>query len=185
MQISRLDVPEHALEKNLARCRCQQIGAAHDIGDALIRIVDDNAQLIGVQAVRALDDEVADVARQVLLLAALQTIVKSNDGVVDPDAPCTSATRRALQRNAVAACARIDAFAGRAERGRFEVAAGAGALVDRVFLSERRKRGVVSLDSRRLAKNRSVPLESIPFECRENFVFGVAAGAWFVDVIDA
>jgi hypothetical protein len=50
---------EQLRQQRLARRRRQQIDAAHDLGDAHLEIVDDDRELIGVDAVAALEDEVA------------------------------------------------------------------------------------------------------------------------------
>ena len=45
-----------------------QVFAAHDVGDALRRVVDDDRELVGPEAVGAPQHEVADLARDVLAL---------------------------------------------------------------------------------------------------------------------
>ena len=51
------------------------------------RVVDDDRELIREQAVGAPDDEVADVAREILALRALQPVVARPDFGVDAHAP--------------------------------------------------------------------------------------------------
>ena len=70
VQVTRRRHAEHALQEDLARRRREQVGAAHDVGDPLRGVVDDDGELIGVEAVAAAHDEVADVAREPLLLCA-------------------------------------------------------------------------------------------------------------------
>src|SRR5438067_8543696 len=185
MQVGRLGKAELPLKEDLPRCRREQIGAANNVRDAAIGIIDDDAQLIRVEAVGALDDEVTDVAREVLLLHALQTIAKADDRVVDADAPRALAVQCALRRNAITAGAGIHALAAAAERRRFEIAARARARVNGVRHFERRERVGVAIDARGLTRDCAVPFESILLERREDLALGVAAGARLVDVIDA
>ena len=49
----RAAVRAAALQQDLARRRVEQVGAAHDVGDALRRIVDDDGELVGPPAVGA------------------------------------------------------------------------------------------------------------------------------------
>jgi hypothetical protein len=62
--------------------RLQQVGAPHDIGDRLLGIVDHHCELVSVQAVAALEDEVAHVARDILRDAALHAIDDLDGGDV-------------------------------------------------------------------------------------------------------
>ena len=87
MGIARRGVPEAALEADLARRRGQQISAAHDLGNALIIIVDRNSQLISETAIRTQEDKVADIAGQSLASETLQTIGKKNFLIIHPQAP--------------------------------------------------------------------------------------------------
>ena len=63
--------------------------------DALQRVVDDDGELIGEEAVGAPDDEIADVAREVLRLRALQAIAELDARVADAHAPGALRARRA------------------------------------------------------------------------------------------
>ena len=78
MQVSRSGKSEQALQQDLARRRLQQVGAPHDVGHMLLRIVDDDRELVGVQRVAPLEDEIADVARDVLRDAALHAILEDD-----------------------------------------------------------------------------------------------------------
>jgi hypothetical protein len=84
VQIRRRRIAERPLQRDLPRCRSEEIGAAHDMRDALVEIIDDDRDLVGEQAVGAPDDEIADVARKVLPLRSLQPIGKRDDRVADP-----------------------------------------------------------------------------------------------------
>ena len=59
---------------DLPRGRVEEVGAAHDVGHALRRIVDHHGQLVGEQPVGAIEHEVADLARERLPLRSLQAV---------------------------------------------------------------------------------------------------------------
>jgi len=98
MGIAWRGVPEAALQQYLARRRGQQISAAHDLGNALIIVVDRNSQLISETAIRTQQNEVADIAGQSLVSEALQTIGKRNFLIIHPQTPgpCRTALRQAI-----------------------------------------------------------------------------------------
>ncbi len=87
VQIGRRRQAEEILQQNLARRGRQQVRAAHDVRYLLFAVVDDDRQLIGEQAVAAPDDKVADVAREVLTLRALEAVVARPHLGVDAHAP--------------------------------------------------------------------------------------------------
>ena len=62
VQVARRRQAQRALQVDLARGVVGQVLAAHDVGDALRRVVDDHRELVGPQAVGALEHEVADGA---------------------------------------------------------------------------------------------------------------------------
>ena len=51
-----------------------------------VRVVDDHRELVRVESVGAPHDEVADVAREILPLPALQEVDELHDGVADAHA---------------------------------------------------------------------------------------------------
>jgi hypothetical protein len=69
-------------EQDLSRRGIQEVGAAYDIGDVLRGVVDHDGELVRPVAFGASEDEVANVARDVLLLGALYAVVKGDDGRV-------------------------------------------------------------------------------------------------------
>ena len=80
MHVGRGGEPQQMLQINLARRGSQQVGTAHDMRDALKRIVDYYRQLIGKQTIRTLYYEIADFAFEVLRKVPLQCIVELNRG---------------------------------------------------------------------------------------------------------
>ena len=67
---------QQAVKIKLYRCGAEQIAATHYLIYAHERIVDDNSQLVGVDAVTAAQDEVTTFVRQVGLLPAIVYIRK-------------------------------------------------------------------------------------------------------------
>ena len=61
VQVGRCRLAEQMLQVDLALRRAQEVGAANDVGDALLGIVDDDGELVGEEPIAALDQEVADV----------------------------------------------------------------------------------------------------------------------------
>ena len=73
----------------------EQVGAAHDVRDALSGVVDDDRQLIGKQAVATADDEVTDVSRD--RSAVCDPCSRSSNAIVpdgDPEADRERPVRR-------------------------------------------------------------------------------------------
>ena len=130
MGVDRRRQAEQGLQINLARGVPQQVGAAHDVGDALERVVHHHRQLVGEQAVGALDDEVADLMRQVLLQVAVDAVVKVGAHIRHAHAPGTCDR---TGRQAVAAGAGVEDLAFVVARRLRELAAGAGAGIDRAL----------------------------------------------------
>ena len=60
VRVRRRRKAERALERDLPRGRVEKVRAAHDLRDALSRVVHDDRELVGERTVRALHDEVAD-----------------------------------------------------------------------------------------------------------------------------
>lgn len=62
VQIVRDGQAEEGLQDDVARCRGQQVGAPDDVVDALLGVVDDHGEVVGIDAVGALQDEVTTLA---------------------------------------------------------------------------------------------------------------------------
>ena len=59
MEVSRYRQSQGLLQGDLPRGTRQEVGAAHDVGDALFGIVDHRRQRVGVNAVSAAYDDIA------------------------------------------------------------------------------------------------------------------------------
>ena len=79
---------EAALQVDLARGGNEQVLPAYDVCDALVGIVGDDGKLVRPKSVGAQEDEVTDVAGEVLGVMPDDTVVKSDGFVVDADTPC-------------------------------------------------------------------------------------------------
>ncbi len=83
-----------SLQGDLARSAAEEVGTAHDVRDALSRIVDDDRQLICEQAVAAADDEVTRIAGKIRCLQSLQLVVECDRAGRDPEADRERPVRR-------------------------------------------------------------------------------------------
>lgn len=74
MHVAGLRCAERPDELDLPGRVVEQVGAAHDVGDALMDVVDDGGELIGPKTVCALEHEVADLMLDILRECAAETI---------------------------------------------------------------------------------------------------------------
>src|SRR5205814_3342425 len=102
MQIGQRRIVEPAREKDLTRRRGEQIGAAHHVRDLLRCVVDNDGELIGVEAVGAPDDEIADIAREILRYRSLQAVAEFYARGVDAHASCPLRTSAPIRGQPVA-----------------------------------------------------------------------------------
>jgi len=184
VQVRRRRAAERALQVDLARRRREQVGAAHDVGDLLRGVVDDDGELVGGQPVGSPHDEVADLAREVLPLRSLQPVDERDDGVADAHADRALRARGAVGGNAVAAGARIDALTGGRDRRGLELPPRARARVGEAAHVERRDRARVVRGAIGLAHDRPVGGEAVAVERREDPALGARDRARLVDVLD-
>src|SRR5690606_35774866 len=97
---------QQAVKPDLSRRRQQQVRAAHDMRDALGGIIHDHGELVGEWPVGTADDEIADIAREILADMALQAILEAEQTVFrDTHAQGASALSR---RQSMPAGAGID-----------------------------------------------------------------------------
>ena len=87
MKIRRYRAAESLQQQDLARRRRDQVGSAHDVGNALQIVVDDDGELIREQTVGAPHDKIADVTPEVLRLRPLQTIAPVDSHLPDTKTP--------------------------------------------------------------------------------------------------
>src|SRR5687767_7800432 len=82
------------LQGNLARRAAEKVGAAHDVCDTLVSIVDYHRELICEQSITAADDEVTRIAGKVRCLRSLQEVGESDGAGPDPEADRERTVRR-------------------------------------------------------------------------------------------
>lgn len=70
---------EFLLQYDLPRRVVEQVGAAHDMRDALCGVIHDNGELVGEKSVAAAQDEVADAFLHVFLLLAKDSVMEVRD----------------------------------------------------------------------------------------------------------
>ena len=87
MRIMRLGRIQSALQPQLARRGHQQILPAHNMRDALRRIIGHHRQLISPKAVGTQQHKITDVVRQILRIMADHRIIKADDFIRHAHAP--------------------------------------------------------------------------------------------------
>ncbi len=75
---------------DLPRCRGNEIGAAHDVGDALLGIVHGTGQVVGEHMLGTVNDEIADVVLQSLAHMPLQAVVEFDLRAIGAYPQCAS-----------------------------------------------------------------------------------------------
>lgn len=69
---------EGRLQEDLAWGAVEKVGSAHHVGDARVRIVHHDGELVGVQAVSASNDEITDFAGDIDSDASLDRVYERN-----------------------------------------------------------------------------------------------------------
>ena len=184
MRVSRRRKPETLLQPALAHRRVEQVDPAHDMRDALQRIIDDHCKLVGVLAIGAQQDKIAHIPRQILPDLALDPVVKGKFLVrhaQPPGARCLS-----LGQSATAGAGIAQATVYRAlVRCSGNLAARAGARIDRAFQLQAAQSAMVKIKTAALHEHLAVPDKTEPFQGAENPVSGTGHGARFVNVFDS
>jgi len=182
VRVARRRQAQPLLQKDLARCGVEQVGAPHDVRDALVGVVDHDGQLVGEVAVGAQQHEVADLAREVLAESALHDIVEADGRGVDPQAPGAG---RLPGWQAGAAGTRIDHGAIGRQCGIGQLPARAGAGIDEVVALERFQGLTVTLLACALHQHRAIPLEAAGVERAQNVIRRLTRAARLVYVLHA
>ncbi len=154
------------------------------MGHALFGVVDHHGKLVGVQPVGPPNDEIPDIAREILALPALQP-VDVGDLLVADAHPQRMAHAGSRAPFTVAAGAGIDAFAAGAPRCRLEIGARAGAGIHGAVPREPRHGIGIQRIALRLAHDRPVGREAVPRQRGHDVALGPGARARDVDVLDA
>ena len=148
-------------------------------------VIDDDRELVRVQAVRAPHDEVADVATEVLRLRALQAIAVFDARFARRGRATRAARAGAIRRDAVAAGPGIDALAAGSLRRALQLTSRACALVHVAGCAQPGEGSLVELGALGLPHDVAVPFEAVALERCEDRRFGVGPRPRQVDVLDA
>lgn len=165
---------ESVLEEDLAGGVVEEVGAADDVGDALIGIVNDDGELVGEVAVGAEEDEVADLVRDVLGEGAVGAVVEGDGNGRNEKAP------------GAGLAARGDAgAAGAGIRGVADLLAGAGAGVGEAVAGEAVEGVSVEVFATALIDDLFVGGEAVAIEGAEDGGGPLGAAARLVNVLNA
>ena len=193
VQVARRRQAELALQQDLPRRVAGQVFAADDVADALRRIVDDDRQLVGEDAVGAAQHEVADAGGDFLALPAEPTVVPDDRlgrPAIGARGRCASESIARACRQAAAAGARIDALGvpcrrGLGCRGEREVAPAAAAGIGPAVVLEPGQRPLVERDPIRLSYRRRIGQQAAARQLAEDGLGRAGDVARPVQVLDA
>ena len=195
MGVGGLCVAEQPLQVHLTWHGREQVATAHDLGNAHLRVVYHNDQLVGVNAIAALDEKVAAVTGERFRLVAIDAIDKRDGSCGVVRIGYAQAQRRRadllplfdLLRGQVAARACIHGRAVACVRcaGGVELGARAEAGVGEAVRVKLGGRLPVQVEAIMLVDGALVPIEPEPSEVVYNLLraFGVAASR--IEVFDA
>ena len=163
VRVGRLRQPERPREPELARGGVGEVGAAHDLLDALLGVVDDHREVVGERAVAAPDHEVVDHA----LDPAQEPVLEPHGSAVRADAQRGRAPRRPLLRELRPAQAQARPGVGalgqrpvRRTRRLADLGPGAEALVQAAFRAQDPERLLVEPQPLRLHDDLAVPVHA-------------------------
>jgi len=152
------------------------------MGDALLAIVDDHRQLVGMEAIGAPQDEIANFSGQCLAVASVDGVVDAEFSAVDAQ-PCTPALAAGWQTES--AVAWIDRpFWSLAPLGG-DLAASTGAGIAVLILVQALERGLVKGAALALVADRLIPAEPEGLEGVQNQAVGAGKGALLISILDA
>ena len=184
MAVTRRRQAERPLKQDLARRGGEEIGATHDLRDALPRVIDNDRQVIGDAVVAALDDEVAGLAAAILPAMPLERILELDRRriLVNRIAQCVQPETRL---RIATAGSRVDGLrAGIHDMSGSErcsaAAAGIAPAADLQFIQG----CCIVFNSIGLELNASIPLESECSECPWYGIGKAGLAASLVEVID-
>ncbi len=175
VQVAWLWQAEDLLQIKLAGRRIEQVGAAHHIGDALPGVIQHHGQLIGNQAVAAANDEIADLAAQMLAELALHTIDEDvfTIGYAQADGSILEAATGGA------------AEAGVGARVAFELLARAGARIRQAFIQQPFDGVPIRSVTFALAQHVAVPFEAVALQRLDDSPLGAGHLPWRIDVFHA
>ena len=183
--IVRLRVVQAALQPDLARRRNQQVLAADDMGDALLGIVGHYRKLVGPEAVGAQKYEVADVAGEILAVAADNGVVENNIAIGHAQAPGRGFAVFRLPESRIGAAAAINKTVGTGARFLLPLAAAAVAGIDQAARLQIGQHRAVQRMAAALVGDFAVPFKTEGFQRAQNVGGGAGHLARRVKVFHA
>ncbi len=202
MAVNRRRESKQGLQQPLYMCRFEEVRAADDVTDALVRIIDDHGQVIGDAQTLAGQYDIArerrsrrDDARLAIQACALLDERKPAEapqlraGGGQRQAPRIDfapgqSGRRLLLRQRCA-CVGYCRLVGRPANVSGDLAAGLETPVKEAATFKLREGRPVAVKSLRLAADRRFPVDAQPCEILEYRRFEAGAAASLVDVFDA
>ena len=175
---------EAALQVDLARGGNEQVLPAYDVCDALVGIVGDDGKLVRPKSVGTQEDEVADVAGEVLGVMSDDTVVKSDGFVVDADAPCGRFVGVGAVFGAAAASV-VNESVGTLGGGRLPVFAAAITGIEQAFFFQTTQGVPVQRMAAALPNDFAVPFETEGFERVQDMRGGTGHFARRVEIFHA
>src|SRR4051794_31646622 len=156
VRVERRRNPKQALQPDLTRGRLYEVGAAHDMRDALLRIVDADRELIRVNRVAAIDHEIADMLFEFVLERRLYGVFETNDRASRIHAPRACDAPRGQPG---AAGSGIDVAFDSRESAVSDLTPTARTCINPALATQFVKRGVVSGAAGALSDDVSVPVQ--------------------------
>ncbi len=184
MGIARRGDAQALLQPDLARCRIDQVGTTHDIGNTRLGIVGDDRQLVGEQPVSPAQHAIPYRAFEILFDPPLNAVVTADHGVRYPQAPGAgfSSGRQAATTGAGINPAAIDRK-GACRAGNFP--ARAGTRVEVPVQSQSIEQRLVGVEALRLPDDIAIPFEAEALERGQNFIGRTRHVARGIDILDA
>jgi len=173
---------EQTRQTDLPTGGCEQVGAADDLGDALLDIVGDHRKLIRPIAEPIANQQVSALRGRVLRLRATQAILESFDPWLHDRTPAEAV---AEAQPPVAARTRVGTLTVGARRDLLQARPRAIAAVHQTLIHEASERGSIDLPAIALSHWRTVGLESEPGEVLEQGFLEIAPAPLPIVVLDA
>ncbi len=174
--VSRCSETKCALKRDLPRRALDQVCAAHDVGNLLVRVIDRHRELIGEDAVAAANDHITEIAHRTGALALDAIFENDARRIIDTKA----GGRRAVRDMALATRPRVTAFFELSElftRARTLVCLSLGA--------QRFQRGFVGREASTLIFDRPVPVQAEGLQRAQDFVRATGNDARGIEIFDA
>ena len=99
MEVSRRRQSKKSLQEDLPGCGVEQVRATHHFVDALLGIIHDHGQLVGMQAVASAQHEIAYLLAEILRNVSKNRVMEPDLRRADPHAPRGGGKLRGAELN--------------------------------------------------------------------------------------